>query len=477
MYKIILFFALLSTIPTMGQTIGNELYNSYDLYKEQTIKDRRFKHRDITRIVRKLPAPFKSVVAGKSIEGRDIHLVRIGKGKIKVLLWSQMHGDEPTATMAMMDIFNFFQAKDEFDYLRQALLEEITFYFIPMLNPDGAEKYERRNALGIDLNRDALRLQSPEARLLKEVRDAIDADWGFNLHDQNRYYGAGKYAKSAAISFLAPAYDIDKSVNEKRGEAMQVIAFMNHLLQEYIPQQVGKYNDTFEPRAFGDNIQKWGTRTILIESGAMKGDREKQYLRKLNFVMLMAAFDAIASQLHLSYSEQDYNAIPFNASNHYHDLILREVEVYNNNDWYTVDIAFRQKEVGSHQYYFKGRISELGDLSVYKAYENYGGKGYRALPGKVFPKVITSEEELKGKNVQKLWRNGYTYIRIEGFEVNQKYLPIQLLKKGEEPKATIKVGQNPALMLQKNGEIRAVVVNGQLYKLDGKPGDIGDWYK
>ena len=44
---------------------------------------------------------------------------------------------------------------------------------------------------------------------------------------------------------------------------------------------MGRYSDEFEPRAFGDNIQKWGTNTILIESGGIFGDEEKQYLRKL----------------------------------------------------------------------------------------------------------------------------------------------------------------------------------------------------
>ena len=48
---------------------------------------------------------------------------------------------------------------------------------------------------------------------------------------------------------------------------MRIIAKMNQIIQGYARGQVGRYNDEFEPRAFGDNMQKWGTSTILIETG------------------------------------------------------------------------------------------------------------------------------------------------------------------------------------------------------------------
>ena len=150
--------------------------------------------------------------------------------------------------------------------MRESLLRELQIVFIPMLNPDGAERFQRRNALGVDLNRDALRLQSPEAQLLKAKRDELSADWGFNLHDQSRYYAAGNHPRTAAISVLAPAYNYEKEVNAVRERSMRMIGQMNAVLQAYIPGQVARYNDDFEPRAFGDNIQKWGTSTILIES-------------------------------------------------------------------------------------------------------------------------------------------------------------------------------------------------------------------
>ncbi|MEN0004462.1 MAG: M14 family zinc carboxypeptidase, partial [Bacteroidota bacterium] len=184
---------LIFSIPNVGQEIvtHQKLLDQYKNYEATSIKNRRFKHADIVPLIQKLKPPFKVQEIGKSIEGRSIYRVQLGNGPTKVLLWSQMHGNEPTATMALMDVFNFFSVSDQYDGFRQKLLEELTLVFIPMLNPDGAEQFERRNALGVDLNRDAIRLQSPEAKLLKQQRDELDADWGFNLHDQSRYYSAG----------------------------------------------------------------------------------------------------------------------------------------------------------------------------------------------------------------------------------------------------------------------------------------------
>ncbi|MGI9542228.1 MAG: M14 family zinc carboxypeptidase, partial [Cyclobacteriaceae bacterium] len=69
---------------------------------------------------------------GKSVEQRNLYRVSAGIGKTQVLLWSQMHGNEPTATMALMDIFRFLDS----DPLANKLLQNLRLHFIPMLNPD-----------------------------------------------------------------------------------------------------------------------------------------------------------------------------------------------------------------------------------------------------------------------------------------------------------------------------------------------------
>jgi len=123
-------------------------------------------------LVTQYPEALRIRMAGRSAEGREIFLVSAGTGSRKILLWSQMHGDEPTATCSLLDIFRFFGLHGQEGWVAQ-LLRDYTLLFVPMLNPDGAERGQRRNAQNIDINRDARMLQTPEGRLLKDLKGAF----------------------------------------------------------------------------------------------------------------------------------------------------------------------------------------------------------------------------------------------------------------------------------------------------------------
>src|SRR3954468_18142299 len=49
-------------------------------------------------------ALFRMEKVGDSVEGRSINMLQAGSGAFPVLLWSQMHGDEATATAALFDL-------------------------------------------------------------------------------------------------------------------------------------------------------------------------------------------------------------------------------------------------------------------------------------------------------------------------------------------------------------------------------------
>jgi hypothetical protein len=291
-------------------------------YRVPSITTRRFTQDHFRRAIAPSLASGALRVAdvGRSMQGRPLTTVTFGTGPVTVFLWSQMHGDEATATMALADIFAYL-ADDTPSPLRDRLSRELTVTFLPMVNPDGAEIFQRHNAAGIDINRDVRRLASPEARTLKAVRDRIEPDFGFNLHDQSARVQVGPGGAQAAIALLDPAADEERSYGPVRTRARLVAAFLARDFANAIPGRIARYDDTFNPRAFGDLMQAWGTSTVLIESGALPGDPQKQQLRTLNATAILGALDAIATGSFEAEDPDTYQSLPFNSGGAY-DLLL-----------------------------------------------------------------------------------------------------------------------------------------------------------
>lgn len=471
-----LFLIVLSTANCQESDLTTALYDTYDEYKEATLAKRRIKYKDLQPLIEAYQNNPKFTVrkVGKSIEGRDLSLISIGKGDIDVFLWSQMHGDEPTATQAIFDILNFLNDQSYVEEKRE-IFTNLSIHFLPMLNPDGAEVYQRRNTLGIDINRDALRLQSPEGQTLKRVRDSLEADFGFNLHDQSTYYNAERTPKPATISYLAPAYNYEKDVNEVRGNAMKIIGYMNAILQKYAPGQVGRYNDDFEPRAFGDNIQKWGTSAILIESGGFAKDVEKQEIRKLNYVSILSAIYAIATDKFKDVSFDAYWEIPENDRKLF-DLKLEGVTYPLMGQDYILDLGIHRVEVDDEQhvdFWYRSQISDQGDLSTYFGYDTFDASGYKVKQGNVYPDTLDSIDEMNDASALNLLDAGYTYVRIKNLPQNLVNSPfaVHLISEDYElPEFRLGVGVNPTFLLEKEGEIRYAVVNGFLIDLSNSGG-------
>ncbi|WP_339815485.1 M14 metallopeptidase family protein [uncultured Imperialibacter sp.] len=440
---------------------------AYDNFAEKSISVRRFKHSDVEPLLLNLKTKqgFSVAKAGESIEGRSIYLVKAGTGPVKVLLWSQMHGDETTATRVLLDLFNFLSDESTFAKEKEALLKGVTLYFIPILNPDGAEQFQRRNALGIDINRDAVRLQSPEAQLLKHVRDSLNPDFGFNLHDQNSATSAGSTGKPASLSFLAPAFNEAKDINASRKAALQVVVKLNNLVQNYMPGHTARYDDTFEPRAFGDNIQKWGTSTILIECGAYPNDPEKQMIRKVHFLALLGTLQSISDGSYKKLDSNDYFKIPENGR-YYVDLLVKNGQLALDSSWYTMDLAIRLRENTREDlrtYDVAGYIEDVGDMSVYFGYDEIDATGMTIVPGKVYPDVFDTMDAIPVDNIDNWLQEGYTYVKVRKPVGRYVDLPVNVIGAYQTPDESISFGDPATFIVTKDGKVMFTVVNGMVY--------------
>ena len=203
-----------------------------------------------------------------------------------------------------------------------------------MLNPDGADKYTRVNANEIDLNRDAVDKTAKESKLLRKVLEDFNPSFCFNLHDQRTIFGVEGTKNPATISFLAPSEEITRAITQGRKETMNIIIAMNGLLQQIIPNHVGRYTDEFYPTATGDNFQKLGYNCILIESGHYYNDYNREKTREYTFYSLLQGLHHIATQNDFT-SYKDYFTIP-NNKKMFRDVVNREKsknEVYQYRDF------------------------------------------------------------------------------------------------------------------------------------------------
>ena len=81
--------------------------------------------------------------------------------------------------------------------------------------------------------------------------------------------------------------------------------------------------------------------TVIVESGGYNQDPERQFVRKLNFVILLTAFEAIADKTYENQPIDDYFKIPLNEKM-LNDLMIRRLKVKEKGRTYIMDFSFRK---------------------------------------------------------------------------------------------------------------------------------------
>lgn len=308
-------------------------------YKVQEISGRYITNEKIELFLKHLKHYFKVDVVGKSVENRPVFSVKFGQGKTKILMWSQMHGNESTTTKAVLDLLNYLnESKDE--KIRE-WQEKFTLVVVPILNPDGAFYYTRVNANQVDLNRDSIHLSQPESKILRNLLDEIQPDFAFNLHDQRSIFGVGETGQSAAISFLAPAYNEERELNETRKKAIQLIVAMNEVVQQIIPGHVGRFDDSYNINCIGDYAQTRGIPTVLIEAGHLGTDYQRENTREIVAVSLLRVLDSMATNRYKDSAIDSYFLLPENTKN-FCDVGVKNVNILSLGRKFIVNIQYKE---------------------------------------------------------------------------------------------------------------------------------------
>jgi hypothetical protein len=307
---------------------------------------------------------YKAITIGKSVLEKPIYKLEFGAGKTKILMWSQMHGNESTTTKGLFDFINFLHSNTNES---ERILSKFTFCILPMLNPDGAELYTRENANGIDLNRDAQNLSQPESIILRNIFNEFQPDYCYNLHDQRTIFGVDDTGKPATVSFLAPAFNESRDINAVRLKAIHVIVAMNDVLQQYIPNQVGRFDDSFNINCVGDTFQYLHVPTILFEAGHFPNDYEREETRKYIFIALFSGIEFLYENDIVISKIDDYLKIPQNKVVFY-DFVYKNVKInYDGNDK-IINFAAQYKEV-----LYKGKVQFEARIAQVESLDNFFG--------------------------------------------------------------------------------------------------------
>ncbi|OXA98823.1 M14 family metallopeptidase [Flavobacterium pectinovorum] len=346
-----------------------ELFNQY---KEQSIAGRYLTLDHIQPLLDKLNTNNQVKIIGHSVLNKPIYSYEIGTGETRIYLWSQMHGNESTTTKALFDFINVLNGKSDF---ADKMLKTFTFYTIPILNPDGAALYTRENANKIDLNRDSQNLTQPESIILRKVFEDFKPHYCFNLHDQRTIFGAGDSGKPATVSFLAPSYNEARDINDNRLKAINLIAGLNDVLQEYIPGQVGRFDDSFNINCIGDTFQFLGVPTILFEAGHFPNDYQREITRKLIFFSLISSFKLLSENDLVDNRINDYLNISQNKVVFY-DFMYKNIKInYDGIEIITNFVAQYKEELIENKIQFNAYIVEVGDLENYFGHYEYDAQG------------------------------------------------------------------------------------------------------
>jgi hypothetical protein len=360
----------------------------YKKFHVEEVQGRYITYDHLKGFISDLTPSFKVENIGTSVRNQSIKSISYGQGPKRILMWSQMHGNESTTTKAVMDLLNYLKQND--DGVSE-IASCCTLKIIPILNPDGAKDYTRANANGIDLNRDAQERTQPESIILHRTYEEFNPHLCFNLHDQRTIFNVGSTNKPATVSFLAPAFDIERNNSPTRKISMQLIAAMNNKLQQFIPGQVGRYDDGFNKNCVGDAFQMKRTPTVLFEAGHYPQDYQREKTREFIFYALLEGIQAILKETITNHTIEQYLAIPENGKQ-YVDILVKNLKALDNRlgDTKVVPIQYKESLLDGKVHFIPEKAS------------------FDVLPGEIFGhKLMNCADEadlkwLKKKDIYKL---------------------------------------------------------------------------
>ncbi|NME71643.1 M14 family zinc carboxypeptidase [Flammeovirga aprica] len=143
---------------------------------------------------------------GESQKGKEIIQVKINKPsdqkKIKVWMQGGLHGNEPASTEGVLYILHDLIQDPKYN----KLLDRLEITILPMANADGYNIQNRFSANGIDLNRDFIKLATPETNAIRTAFSAFSPHVAVDFHEYNPYRAHFSYFGEKGITTYYDAF-------------------------------------------------------------------------------------------------------------------------------------------------------------------------------------------------------------------------------------------------------------------------------
>jgi len=159
---------------------------------------------------------------------------------------------------------------------------------------------------------------------------------------------------------------------------------VQRLLAPFAPGRVSRYDMDYTARAFGDSMTRWGTATLLIETGGWAGPGEAERLVRLNFVALLGSLAMVADGSVDTIPVGDYVRIPMNVRDSLFTLVLRHARVAGGRALppFVADLAFVVPGpfAGDGPRRRAPALMEVGDLAHAQGLTDVDATGLLAVP-------------------------------------------------------------------------------------------------
>ncbi len=135
---------------------------------------------------------------------------------------------------------------------------------------------------------------------------------------------------------------------------------------------------------------------------------------------------------------------------------------------YTLDVGIHRFEIDNEahdDFYYLGKVSDLGDLSTFYGYQTIDATGLKYAIGKVYYQENLSYDSLSNLNFTKLLAKGITAIRLDSIPEGTSFssYPMNITTSKELKEGALKPSSSATFLLKKGNEIRYVIINGFAY--------------